>query len=44
MFTLTKFNFRHREQNSCANLLAKNAIICNKQWFMYHTCPNFLIL
>lgn len=42
MFTETQFIFHHREQNTCADLLAKTAITSNKLYNVYHSCPNFL--
>lgn len=42
MFTTVKFTFRHREQNKCADMLARKAIICNNNGMMFHSCPTFL--
>ncbi|CAL9226865.1 unnamed protein product, partial [Arabidopsis halleri] len=42
MFTAIKINFRHREGNLCADLLAKKVINCSQQWSLYHSCPSFL--
>ncbi|XP_024011837.1 uncharacterized protein LOC112086713 [Eutrema salsugineum] len=42
MFSEVSFTFRHREANQCADMLAKQALLCNTQWSLYHTCPRFL--
>jgi len=41
-FTAIKFSFRPREQNKCADLLAKTVLSYTDQWAMYQTCPPFL--
>ncbi|KAG7559049.1 Reverse transcriptase zinc-binding domain [Arabidopsis thaliana x Arabidopsis arenosa] len=42
-FTNVKFNFTHREQNACADLLAKKAATGLSLWNLYHSCPPFLM-
>ncbi|EFH68423.1 hypothetical protein ARALYDRAFT_887501 [Arabidopsis lyrata subsp. lyrata] len=42
LFSSTKFTFRHREQNKCADLLAKKAVIHSNHYALYHSCPIFL--
>ncbi|KAG7567314.1 Reverse transcriptase zinc-binding domain [Arabidopsis thaliana x Arabidopsis arenosa] len=41
-FTLVSFKFKPREQNTCADILAKKAITCNNDWALYRSCPFFL--
>ncbi|XP_020873128.1 uncharacterized protein LOC9303263 isoform X1 [Arabidopsis lyrata subsp. lyrata] len=41
-FTETKFTFKHREQNRCADTLAKKAITVNQAWCLYNSCPFYL--
>ncbi|KAG7537196.1 Ribonuclease H-like superfamily [Arabidopsis suecica] len=42
MFTASKFTFRYREQNKCADLLAKKAVNHSNFYELYHSCPMFL--
>lgn len=41
-FTAINFNFKHRESNMCADILAKKAIVCNTPWSIFRSCPLFL--
>ncbi|ANM70581.1 ribonuclease H superfamily polynucleotidyl transferase [Arabidopsis thaliana] len=41
-FESIEFSFKHREQNGCADFLAKQAIKENTQWSLFHSCPYFL--
>ncbi|EOA18880.1 hypothetical protein CARUB_v10007509mg, partial [Capsella rubella] len=43
MFTDIRFSFRHREQNSCADILAKQALNNSHHFKLYHSCPAFLL-
>ncbi|KAL9298762.1 putative ribonuclease H domain-containing protein [Arabidopsis thaliana] len=43
MFTETKFTFHHREQNKCADILARQAQRSLDDGFLFHSCPNFLV-
>ena len=36
-FTSVKFIFKHREQNACADLLAKKAISSDSHWSLFHS-------
>ncbi|ESQ29582.1 hypothetical protein EUTSA_v10024083mg [Eutrema salsugineum] len=42
MFTDVVFQFRHREANFCADILAKKAVSSDLPWSLYHSCPLFL--
>lgn len=42
MFTAMEFKFQHREQNECADLLAKQAVLSPNNYYLYHCCPSFL--
>ncbi|EFH41781.1 hypothetical protein ARALYDRAFT_917523 [Arabidopsis lyrata subsp. lyrata] len=42
MFNSIKFTFRHREQNGCADLLARKAVQSPNNYYLYHCCPSFL--
>jgi len=41
-FTTIKFKFCHRENNVCADILARKAIVCNTNFELYRSCPGFL--
>ncbi|XP_010462877.1 PREDICTED: uncharacterized protein LOC104743503 [Camelina sativa] len=41
-FETVAFSFRHREQNHCADKLAKQAIVSLNDYDLYHSCPFFL--
>lgn len=42
LFTQATFTFKPREQNKCADILAKKAISSDERWGLYHSCPHFL--
>ena len=42
MFTEAKFTFHYREQNKCADTLARQALHVSNDGVLFHSCPRFL--